>query len=202
MARARIDRKAIIDAALSLIDAEGIEALSMRRLGALCGIEAMSLYNHVKDKGEVLDGGISALLDELEPPPLGLDWREDLAALARSYRAVLVRHPRALPIVTTRPVNLVSGYEKVEVILEVLARGGLTGLKAVYALNGLMAFVMGHALLDVGSTPGMEDDGSKARDEAPPHLRRVLEVEADYSLRRAEEEFEFGLAAWLRGLGP
>src|SRR6516162_5199250 len=96
LSRARICREA-----LALVDEEGLEALSMRRLGARLGIEAMSLYHHVRDKADLLDALHAAVLGKLEPEGVKGDaWRPLLGGLARALRSALLRHPNIVPLFT------------------------------------------------------------------------------------------------------
>src|SRR5260370_2602186 len=92
-------REDICNAALALVDEEGLEALSMRRLGSRLGIEAMSLYHHVRDKADLLDALHAAVLGKLEPEGLKGDaWRPVLGGLARALRSALLRHPNVVPL--------------------------------------------------------------------------------------------------------
>src|SRR5205085_1478912 len=92
--------------ALKLVDEEGLEALSMRRLGARLGVEAMSLYRHVRDKGELLDALQAAVLGPLiSPRGKTRPWRAELGGQARDLRASLLRHPNVAPLLARLPVR-------------------------------------------------------------------------------------------------
>src|SRR5918911_507596 len=96
MARRPLTRPRILRAALKLIDGEGLDALSMRKLGAALGVEAMALYRHVPSKGALLDGVVELLLEQLELPPAGCEsWSDAWLAVARSYRRLAHSHPGA-----------------------------------------------------------------------------------------------------------
>ena len=93
--RTPLSRERVLRAAVDLADESGIEALSMRKLGQELGVEAMSLYNHVANKEEILDGMADLIMSEIEPPLPDADWKSALRERALSAREVLVRHPWA-----------------------------------------------------------------------------------------------------------
>ena len=114
-ARRPLTRARILTAALRLVDREGLEALSMRRLGQALGVEAMSLYNHVPNKAAVLDGLVELLLGELEiPGPEAGDWWERIRRIAHSYRRSAHAHPHAFPLAVTRPYNTPATLRQLE----------------------------------------------------------------------------------------
>ncbi len=101
-----LTRGAIVDAALAVVDAHGLEGLTMRRLGAALGVEAMALYHHFASKGALLDAVQERLLDEVELPPRGaLPPLDRLRAIVTSWRAVAVRHPPAFILLAGRRFN-------------------------------------------------------------------------------------------------
>jgi AcrR family transcriptional regulator len=91
--RLPLSRERILDAALELADDGGIQALTMRKLGEVLGFEAMSLYNHVSNKDEVIDGILDLVLAETEPPSPAGDWKTAVRASAISVHEALRRHP-------------------------------------------------------------------------------------------------------------
>jgi len=111
-ARAPLTRERIAAAALELVDNEGLDALSMRKLGAALGVEAMSLYNHVHNKDDLLDA-LSELLHQQilarYAPPADSPWRERATAMAFSYWRLAQDHPNAFAVVGTRPVASPAG---------------------------------------------------------------------------------------------
>src|SRR4051812_17759624 len=102
-----LSRALVCGEALALVDEEGLEALSMRRLGARLGVEAMSLYRHVRDKADLLDALHTAVLGDLRPvaAPGGEGWRALLGGLSRALRDALLRHPNVVSLFATRPVR-------------------------------------------------------------------------------------------------
>ena len=99
---APLSRERVLRAAIALADAGGIEALTMRRLGQELGVEAMSLYKHVANKEDLLDGMVDVVFGEIELPDGGTDWRTAMRARAISVRDGLTRHPWATPLMQSR----------------------------------------------------------------------------------------------------
>src|SRR5580765_3736343 len=93
--REPLSRQRIVRAALQIMDEEGLEAVTMRRIGRALGVEAMSLYNHVRDKEDILDAICEEAVSEFRFPP-ELDWAETLRAAAREYRRLLLAHPMVI----------------------------------------------------------------------------------------------------------
>jgi AcrR family transcriptional regulator len=136
--RAGLSRGEVLAATLALIDADGIEALSMRRLGRALGRDPMRLYRHAASKDALLDGVVELVLAELDvsaPHDAG-DWEEVLRSTAHAFRAVAVAHPHVVPILVTRPElaaydgvqGLDEGLDVVLVGLRQQARTGAAGL--------------------------------------------------------------------------
>src|SRR4051794_20762054 len=94
--RGELSRTAIVATALALIDEDGLDELSMRKLGRALGVEAMALYHHFPQKAALLDAVVAAIAPE--PPTLTGDWRVDLAALSHQYRDMVNTHPHLLPV--------------------------------------------------------------------------------------------------------
>ena len=149
--RTPLTRDRIVEAARSLIDEDGLDALSMRKLGARLGVEAMSLYNHVDNKDDVLDGVLESLLAEVALPSPELPWRDRLRELAISFRAVATAHPAMIPLFTTRRVRGQRGWAPLVCAYEILREEGLEPADAVDAFFTAASFVLGFALTEVGA---------------------------------------------------
>src|SRR3990170_2509500 len=110
--REPLTRRRVIATALRLMDEEGIEALSMRRIGRELGVEAMSLYNHVKDKEDILDGITELVMTEFEFPEPHQDWRETVLETARAWRRMLKAHPKVLTLLSERkhPMESIEAF--------------------------------------------------------------------------------------------
>lgn len=194
--RESLSRERILVTALGLIDAEGLEAISMRRVGEALGVEAMSLYNHVANKGALLDGVFEQVLAELPPERSRGRWTTVLRRRARELRGVLLAHPHVLPLFATRPAVTPGALAQLERALEVLAQAGFSDDDGLSAVQVLLAFVVGHTM----ATALMESPAPSfyaGLDEGLPRLRALAGRLAEHDL---EAEFELGLSAMLRGL--
>lgn len=145
--RAPLSRERISRAAVELIDQDGLEGLSMRKLGNKLGVEAMSLYHYVSSKDDLLDAVTADLLGEIEIPEV-MDGRWDLAYKEgnRLLHRLLTRHPRALPLFARRsPLAFPQGLEVALNAFDNLKSVGLTGPQIHIALHTSYCFVVGHA---------------------------------------------------------
>lgn len=198
--RDRLTRDLVLQAAVEVVDLEGLEALSMRRLGQELGVEAMSLYRYVPSKADLLDGVHEAILGEVVVPRPGRDWRHTVRAYARAFRAALVAHPNALSVFATRPAVTQSSLRHVEAGLTVLRSAGFSVDVAVCAFQVLVTFVVGHTLSSVASA---REDGRPAPaydDLDPIAFPSLREAAAALDAPSAEQEFELGLDVLLVGL--
>jgi AcrR family transcriptional regulator len=201
-----LTRQRVLEAALQLIDREGLEGFSMRKLGAMLGVEAMSLYNHVESKGALFDGVIELLI--VQPPyPEKPDTtpREELWTFAHAFRDVLRAHPRVLPLVATSPLRTPATLAILDRLLETVQRAQITGVQAIYALQCLVGFIVGHTLLGMGTLPvaGLEPgpNGPTVWQQFPaeryPTLHALLPTIAQW---QPDHEFDFGLQALFQSL--
>ncbi len=194
----KITRGALMAASLRIVDQEGLDALSMRRLGDELGVEAMSLYRHVSNKAALLDGLHEAVLGGLRPPRQIGDWVEDCRALARSFRRALRAHPNVLPLFATRPAVTPGSLDHAEFALRLLAAPFPKMKPRVHALQALVTFVVGNTMSQVAASgDGSPPDYDDLPGEQFPILSTVGPTMARYSL---DHEFEFGLDALLEGL--
>jgi AcrR family transcriptional regulator len=151
--RAGLSRERVLDAALALVGDAGPAALTMRRLGAELGVEAMTLYHYVPDKEALLDGIVERLLDEV-PPPVGGEgpWQAVLRDYAHALRAVLLRHPGVLPIAAARPAVTRRTLRRVEQALQLLRGAGFALGQALDVFNSLTVFVVGHTAAEAAAS--------------------------------------------------
>jgi TetR/AcrR family transcriptional regulator, tetracycline repressor protein len=155
-ARAPLTLDAIVDAALMVIDEQGLERLSMRRLGARLGVEAMTLYHHVPSKDALLDRLVERVIARagfLEADP-AMGWRERLERFARRYRAILVDRPNLAPLIATRPVRSPDALRELAAGGAVLMREGFTLEQCFYIGNTIAMLVIGAVLAQVGPSSG------------------------------------------------
>lgn len=195
----KITRAQILSAALGIVDDEGLDALSMRRLGQRLGVEAMSLYNHVPDKAAVLDAVHEAVLLELELPDLTGHWRRDASKLTRAFRRTLLAHPHAALLFAERPAMTPGSLAHVERALEILRPRFPRLRDRIAIVQVVVAYVVGHVAQNQ-PRPELRHPNYAALDrQAFPNLRGIGRAVANYDV---EAEFEFGLQALLRGLTP
>ncbi len=176
-ARPKLSRPHILEAALRLIDREGTEALSMRKLGTELGVEAMSLYRHVANKEAVLDGVVELLISKLGIPASSMQpWQEDVRRVADTYRYLARSHPRAFPLLALRPFTTPQAVEQERAILDLFRKAGFEEQAAHFAFRAFGSFTAGHLLEEVMLAP------------------------ADEELERWEAAFAFGICVLLSGL--
>lgn len=137
----------IARAGLELVDTEGADALTMRALAARLGVRGASLYNHISSKDEVLDAASQLINEEIDLTPLdGARWRDGIAAYARGYRAVYLRHPNMIPLVARRRVEADKALRGYDTLLATLIRAGCTPAEAAEAAAAIDYLVLGSAL--------------------------------------------------------
>jgi TetR/AcrR family transcriptional regulator, tetracycline repressor protein len=199
--RRPLSRRRILEAAVRFADREGLEALSMRKLGSELGVEAMSLYNHVPNKGALFDGMVEVLLGELEVPPEDESWERRIREAYRGFRRLAHEHPNVFPLLVTRPPDTMDGVWLVEEFLKTLGEAGFDPETALYAFRALSSYTSGYAMAEIRGF-AMEPSGARTgavtlpADEFP-HIR-----ELGAPLREVDHdaEFEFGLDLILAGL--
>ncbi|MFG2331500.1 TetR/AcrR family transcriptional regulator C-terminal domain-containing protein [Streptomyces sp. NPDC048604] len=194
--RAGLTRQAVLEAALRLVDEEGLKALSMRRLGAELGVEAMTLYHHVPNKIALLDGVIEQVVAEAVPPEFGAaTWREDLGAYAHALAAALDAHPHAAPLLLSRPALTPRNLRTLEAVVGMLHEVGFPLPRALDVLYSLTSFVVGHAAAQAGRVDGAGSMASLDPDAYPLLVAAAREAGEDTGRAR----FTFALDALLTG---
>ena len=210
MRRQPLSRDAILDAAVTLLDREGLDGLSMRKLGTALGVEAMSLYNHVAGKGDLLDGMIDIVFGEIEPPAAGGDWKAELRKRAVSTRQALLRHRWAVGEMEGRGAHGPSNLRVHDAVLGCLRAAGFSIEMTVSAMSVQDAYIYGFALQQTDMTPETAEDFAAVAQEQMvqyadalaeyPHLVEVVGgyvAQAGYDY---DAEFLFGLGVILDGL--
>jgi AcrR family transcriptional regulator len=204
----QLSRARIISAAVDLIEREGVEAVSMRRIAALLDCGVMSLYNHVPSKAALLDDVAERVISGIEFTAMpGAGWEEQVRAQARAFRAIARKYPRSTMLVVSRPTASLTGLRPIENALATLREAGCGGSEAVLIVRAFIAFIMGSLLREVGVTPGLrEDDGAADRggaaggaaimaatDPDPVEFPQVTSLATELSRRDPDGDFEFGL---------
>ena len=206
--RVALSQERIVSAALAYIDEFGLPGLSMRRLGAVLGVEAMSLYRYVSGREALLDAIADAMTNSLaddddvvEQPTDG--WQDFLQRLAHGVRRMALAHPKAFPLVASRPAEApwlrppLRSLHWVEAFLRGLMGEGFSSDASVRAYRAFTSFLLGHLLLevatlgaDLGPLDVLEEEG--ADEDAPRHptVRGLRDALAE---DHAAEEFEESL---------
>lgn len=147
-----LHRQDILAAAVALIDDEGLQALTTRRLGTALGVTAMSLYRHFPNREALLADVVDCLAATVEFAPAD-GWTAMLRAFAEGYRAMLLRHPHAVALLATHPLHPGRGRDLVAPLLTGFAAAGIGDERAVTIVQSVAVFTLGHALAQVGGEP-------------------------------------------------
>jgi AcrR family transcriptional regulator len=208
--RTPLTRERVLRAAMALADQGGFDGLTMRRLAKELGVEAMSLYNHVASKDDLLDGMVDLVFAEIEPPPAGDDWRTAMRERAISTREALGRHRWAIGLMEGRATHGPANLALHDAVLGCLRAAGFSLPMTVHALSVQDAYIYGFALQERDMSPESADDFAAEATRQMRDYRAVLddypnlvevvggyvaEVGYDYA-----SEFVFGLDLILDGL--
>jgi AcrR family transcriptional regulator len=205
--RTQLTRERVMAAAIELADRDGIESISMRRLAQELGVEAMSLYTHVRNKNDLLDGVADAVISQIPMSTDGVDWKTSLRQLVFAARGVMLRHPWAPRTVETRiaPGPAALGY--VNAVLGILREGGFSIAQTHHALHILGSRVLGFAQALFDDSGDLEPAAAAALASqlgaSHPHVvEMALAVTHGGTLGRCDDdaEFEFALDFILDGL--
>jgi AcrR family transcriptional regulator len=204
-----LTRARVIDAALHIMDAEGVQAVTMRRIGRELGVEAMSLYNHVRDKEDILEGISEAVMGQFQiPAPTG-DWAADVRSMAMEWRRLLGLHPGVMQLLAERhkPLEGMATYRPMDAALEALSGAGMSSRETAQAFNALGSYIMGFVMMEQGLMPGRDQQEHVHEHEAVVEalreagLPRLLECFQYFAECPTDEQFEFGLDLMISGLG-
>lgn len=190
----------IASAALKLIDRRGLEEFSMHKLGAALSCEAMSLYHHYKGRGEVLDAVAGSLMGRVAAPATG-SWQERLRGFAASYRAVALEHPRAFPLLATRPVNRPGSFAMLESAAATLRSAGFGPEQAGRLVLLVGCWCNGALLAEIaGSEARPDPTPSTAQDmlEMARLYPNLVEMAPYLSLCEFAPTYTFGVEALIR----
>jgi AcrR family transcriptional regulator len=207
----KITRDVVLAAALELIDRDGTDGLSMRRLARVLDRDPMILYRHAPNKAALLDGVADIVLAELKVDAADPDWAGQLRSVARGYRQLALAHPHVVPLLVTRPLATPLALRPrgtlrpLESILTLLTRAGFTGPDALHIYRALFGFLHGHVLNElqelIDNPDETEDLLRLGLHRLPigefPLLRSLAPVLASYD---GAAELERGLDILLTGL--
>lgn len=186
--RKALTREAILDAAIELLDHDGLAGLSMRKLGTAVGVEAMSLYNHVPNKEALLDGIHERILLSLETPAHTRTWQAFVRHQALALHRALQAHPNAIPLFSTRPASTAAAMDRLIRYLEVLEAAGFKAIDRLSIVQLVAQLVVGHAMWTTNVDVSIEPHVT-----APKHVTKALEK------WNPDRELELGIDALIHG---
>jgi AcrR family transcriptional regulator len=207
----KVTREVVLTTALEIIDRDGAEGLSMRRLARALDRDPMILYRHAPNKAALLDGVVEVVLAQLKVDPADPDWAAQLRAVARDYRQLALAHPHVVPLLVTRPLATPLALRPrgtlrpLEDVLVLLTHAGFSGPDALHIYRALFGFLHGHVLNELQElvdNPDETDDLLRlGLHRLPigefPLLRSLAPVLAAYD---GAAELERGLDILLTGL--
>ena len=179
MSEITLSRERIFDAAIELVDRDGLGALNMRRLAAELGVGTMSLYHYVTDKEALLEGIAEVVMSAIEEPPTDVGWIEAVTVLSRSFRQIALDHPAVFPLLLGREIQPAVTRAAMQAGA-VLLRHGFDDDTALLVFRAVVRFLIGWCLVETNGGP----------------------TSARWSLTReeADRQFAFALSALLHGL--
>src|SRR5438445_3566823 len=210
MARIALNRERVLEAGVALADREGIAELSMRKLGQEVGVEAMSLYNHVRNKEELLNGMVDAVFGEIDLPTAVEDWPTAMRRRAISARRALKRHPWAIGLMESRAQPGPATLRHHDAVLRNLRESGFSIEAAAHAYSLLDSYIYGFTLneqsLPFDNSPAKiaEVAGKLMREMPAGEYPYLTEMAVEHAMKPGYDygnEFEFGLSLILHGLG-
>jgi AcrR family transcriptional regulator len=198
--RLQLSREKIASAALAIADAEGFEAVSMRRLAQELEVGTMSLYYYVKTKDDLIAAMDDALMAEALLPSIPKGWRRAITEIATRTHSVFLRHPWALVSMLSAPPGL-NAMRHMEQCLEALAETSMTAKKKLTLLAMVDDFVFGHALREAASDATVDVEFASAQ-IATGAFPRLAEVFGGGRIDAGKDRFKTGLRVLLEGSHP
>jgi AcrR family transcriptional regulator len=206
--RVPLNRDRVLHAALALADEAGIDALTMRKLGQALGVEAMSLYNHVANKDDVLDGLVDIVFSEIDLPCDGGDWKTAMRQRAISAREALARHRWAIGLMESRTHPGPANLRHHESVLRCLRNAGFSVPMAAHAYSALDSYIYGFALQQASLPFDTAEEAEEVAETILGQFRvhdlpHLAEIATEHVMKPGYSyaaEFEFGLDLLLDGL--
>ncbi|MBN2840241.1 MAG: TetR/AcrR family transcriptional regulator C-terminal domain-containing protein [Coriobacteriia bacterium] len=202
-----LSRDRIVRAALEMIDRDGLDALTMRRLGKELGVDPMAIYYHLPNKSALYDAIMDDVVGSLANVQLPdeLPFEEFMVEAGTLYRKVLLAHVRALPLLTLRPLRTEHTLAVAEMLLARCIGIGLSPGEAMAALNAFGQYIAGETTLyaqhlhsgEYHEETPVDDLATTLDPDRFPNLVRVLAGDASMGF---DDSFEFALRAFARGL--
>jgi AcrR family transcriptional regulator len=206
--RIPLNRERVFHAAVALADERGFESLTMRALGEELGVEAMSLYHHVANKDELLEGMVDVVFSEIELPRTDVDWKTAMRRRATSTREALARHRWAVGLLQSSTSPGPANFRLVNAVLGCLREAGFSVENAVHAYSAQDAYIYGFALqektLPVDTPRELAEAAENMRRQFSadeyPHIAETITEQVTKPGYDFADEFEFGLDLILDGL--
>jgi AcrR family transcriptional regulator len=207
--RPRLSKERVLEAAIGVADASGLDGLTIRSLAQSLGVKPMSVYYYVANKDEILDGIVDLVFSEIELPEAGGDWRAEIRRRAGSARRVLRAHPWAIGLMESRTSPGPATLRHHDLVIATLRAAGFSHELTAHAYALLDSYTYGFALQEAGLP--FDETGGAVADVAEPIMERfstgeyphLVEMATDYYLRPGYsfgDEFEWGLDLILDGL--
>ena len=202
--RAPLSRDRIAEAALALIDADGLDALTMRKLGASLDVEAMSLYNHVDNKDDVLTAASDVLSAEVsaryQAAPGRETWRNDARALAMAWWSVGLEHPNAFTLIADRVHDSPAAVQKMCDVYGVFDRTGLDTQSVVDSFHAAASYVVGAVRQEHTVLEALRGGAGFTAEQLPPEYQWLVDFKTVCTRTPGEEQFRRGLEIVLDGI--
>ena len=205
--RERLTRDRVVEAALHIMDTEGLDAVTMRRVAREVGVEAMSLYNHVRDKEDLLDGIRLRVFSEFAFDPSGGDPYENGREVARAWRNLLKSHPHMLELLAEehRPPATLEAFRPMEIALAVLRGMGVPDDETMQVFHAFGGYIQGFAMMEsqldfgnkLGGDSGVAELSSRIDPGELPCLAAALPSMADCDV---DAQFDLGLDLMMAGI--
>ncbi|MFC9437723.1 TetR/AcrR family transcriptional regulator [Nocardia sp. NPDC057030] len=204
-----MSRRLILEAAIDLVDREGLRKLTMRRLGSACGVEAMALYRYVHSREDLLGGMVDVLIGDLHTNQLAArrkedGWQDFLVRLAHGVRKIALDHPELFPLTATRPPEApwvrppLRSLRWMETFLETLLSYGFDDDAAVGAYRSYTTFLLGQLLLEVAARgPATTGEAERSPVDGLSEFPQLFRLQPKLSQDRSAIEFEEALEALL-----
>ena len=202
MQKRNLTKQLICESAIQLIEAEGLEGLSMRKLASQLNVEAASLYNHIINKSDLFDHIQEYLYSQIPENLSGKNWKDHLLELAKNTRTGLLQVPQVAMLFATRPTITESSLKQVETTLNILIKAGFKPSEVLSIYRNLHVFVLGHVLAEVGQVPGEKDHSNEPslkhiNIDKYPALKQVASYKSNIDF---EKGFKLGLQCMIDGL--
>lgn len=201
--RAPLTRERVVEAALAFTDEHGVELLSMRKLGAELGVEAMSLYNHVPSKAALIDAITEQLYREIlvgyDPEP-GWSWDERARSLAHVYRKVALAHARTFTLMADHAADSIAGMQFLQECFAAFAEAGLDAPETALAFNTAGAWVVGAVRQELGLFAELVAGEGFDPDDVPPEFAGAAAMKEACVSWTADQHFDFGLDVIIAGI--